>query len=49
MEEYKRCTEAAESRLKESGEEEKEPTDLTEALLIAAKKNEASGKEKTIK
>ena len=49
MAEYRRCTEAAESRLEMSAEEEREPTDLTEALLIAAKKNEALGKEKTIK
>lgn len=49
MDEYKRCTEAAESRLEEWEGEEKEPTDLTEALLIAAKKNVAGGKEKTIK
>ena len=48
MEEYKRCTEAAESRLDASAEE-REPTDLTEALLIAARKNDASGKMKTIK
>ena len=48
MEEYKRCTEAAESRL-EASAEEREPTDLTEALLIMARKNDISGNVKTIK
>ena len=48
MEEYKRCAEAADSRLNAAAEE-REPTDLTEALLIAARKNDASGRGKTIK
>ena len=48
MDEYKRCTVAAELRMGAS-DEQKEPTDLTEALLVAARKNEIPGREKSIK
>lgn len=48
MDEYKRCFEAAELRL-DASEEHEEPTDLTEALLVAARKNEIPGREKSIK